>query len=944
MRIEVAVPPNTSTTERGDLLESLAGELMRAQQYEVEENVRVTATELDLLCRHRVNRRRVYVECKAYRDTLSANVFHNVLGKVQFHGYDEGWVVSTGPLGKDAKGFAADWESRDPATTKQLSIYTPERIVSALESAGVIGPCPVDQASSLCGGPEYVGDWVLLVSPFGRYWVVHRLIGGIPAIVHAFYAKSGRLVTEPDLLNNLSGTDCTFSDLEFSAPGPPAAHPSEASSNFRVEDLGEVVPVEHGETWHDYRPARPEDFVGRGGAQDRIIKLLEAVRTQSTSTRVFAITGDSGMGKSSLIAKLRDRVRNVRYRGRMFIYAVDVRAARSPRYMLLSLLQCLGEAVRAFEISSPSETQISDPLQPLESASVRQVLEALREREVIACLIFDQFEELYSKPELFSVFEGMQRLLLDAVAAQSNLVLGFAWKTDATVHQDHPAYHMWHRLADHRMQVHLGPFGAADASKAITIFERELGEKLRPTLRRQLGENSQGYPWLLKKLCIHVYDQVKSGVTQAELGDRALDVSSLFERDLNGLTAGERACLQLIAENAPADWYEILSASSADVLRSLVDKRLAIRSGDRVNVYWDIFREYLISGSAPHIALTFLPSSPSLSALMTVASRLKNSEPRSIEELAKAAGVSEKTAGNIVRDMVMFGIAQRQDGVVLDPALPSGDLPTVLSQLRKAMKRHALTARLESLPPGSVIHRAQIPTMLKELNPTAQHRQRTWEVYGEKMVRWLCAVGLLSPCDDGTFRLRQDAGGPRPDLVRRRSSGRRVFLADAPPERTVSALEWLMESGGRSHEEALAGGFRNAVYSLAALGLARRERNQHEPTTKEGVPAVDLVWEAARSDPTLALVREQFQADHSVESQEIALLLEDELGKDWSEASRVRIGNAMRRWAEWLESGTEGVPGTLSPDPSESEEYSQEEEVFEQLSLDFFGGNSESIE
>ena len=111
--------------------------------------------------------------------------------------------------------------------------------------------------------------------------------------------------------------------------------------------LNQVVEVKHGETWADYRPARPQDFVGRSEVQEQVIRFLEDVRNKKSSTRVFAIKGDSGMGKSSLIAKLRDRVSNQRYRRRFFIYAVDVRAATGASYVLYSVLACLRQAAES---------------------------------------------------------------------------------------------------------------------------------------------------------------------------------------------------------------------------------------------------------------------------------------------------------------------------------------------------------------------------------------------------------------------------------------------------------------------------------------------------------------------------------------------------------------------------------------------------------------------
>src|SRR5262245_19298895 len=102
MRIEVAMPIDAVTKEKGDLLEELAGEILKTQNYAVESQIRVTASELDLLCKHLVSQKSLYVECKAHRDNLGAGPLKQILGTIQFQSYDEGWLISTGPLGKDA--------------------------------------------------------------------------------------------------------------------------------------------------------------------------------------------------------------------------------------------------------------------------------------------------------------------------------------------------------------------------------------------------------------------------------------------------------------------------------------------------------------------------------------------------------------------------------------------------------------------------------------------------------------------------------------------------------------------------------------------------------------------------------------------------------------------------------------------------------------------------
>src|SRR5439155_1349304 len=101
----------------------------------------------------------------------------------------------------------------------------------------------------------------------------------------------------------------------------------------------------------------------------------------------------------------------------------------------------------------PGGFLVTDHADPLGSQTIMTALAQLEDKKRLLCLVFDQFEELYSKASLFPVFEEAQRLFLSAISHCRGLFLGFAWKTDNTVQQSHPAYFMWHRLADHRFEV-----------------------------------------------------------------------------------------------------------------------------------------------------------------------------------------------------------------------------------------------------------------------------------------------------------------------------------------------------------------------------------------------------------------------------------------------------------------------------------------------------------
>ena len=909
-RIEVATPPDTPSKEKGDLLENLAGDLLRIQNYKVTNQVRVTATELDLLCEHQVNRKIVYVECKAHRDPISANVLTNLLGELTLKDYQEGWLISTGPLGKDAKGFQHEWEKKPES--QKLSIYTPERVIEVLISAGKVKRLPYDSAVETIGNEDQVGDPTLLITQYGVFWTIACLEGGVPAGVLVYSTKTGNLVKEPALLRNLAQTDTSQNGLNFE-------YVLNWSKSTEESSLNRVIEVEHSATWADYRPARPQDFVGRKEVQERIIDFLEKVRKEKSGTRVFAIKGDSGMGKSSLITKLRDRVRNQHYRKKFFMYAVDVRAATGASYILWSVLACLRKAAEEFGTANPDELRITNSANPLESPSIQEFLSQIEQREQVICLVFDQFEELYSKPEVFTVFEATQSLLISAVAAQSSLVLGFAWKTDSTVQQDHPAYYMWHKLADHRMEVELGRFTSSEASNAISIFQKELGEKLRPDLRRQLTENSQGYPWLLKKLCIHVYDLVKSENSQSELVDKALDIGSLFDKDLQQLTSAENTCLQMIAENAPADWYEMLKFSGQDVLGGLRDKRLIIRSGDRLNLYWDIFREYVLTRTVPSIALSYLPASPSIGAMLKVGRQLDSEESRSLMELSKLCGLSEKTIGNVIRDLNMFGIVTvNQSKIKLASSMEAADREKILQRLRQVLKSHALTMGLSKRDPEEIITTLDIIQLLKEINPTAQHQEKTWKTYAERMGHWLSVTGYLVQIKND-WRLRDQGKVNLEDINKTRKTRKTVehtaFMGDTSPAKTIEALDYLKNNQPLSVKEIKEKGFHNALMVLRGLRVVKPELGKYsvvESAEFESKSSLEVIWAAACGEQTVKLVINYLKEHPTVDGKTVGEFVNQKFNRNWSTNSKKRVGNGLRQWASWV---MKGMRGEKIPEP-----------------------------
>ncbi len=904
MKIEVACKDDESNKQKGDLLEILSKKLLEAQGYIVIEEIRVVGAELDLLCKHKVSGKVIYVECKAQKAPISAPILRQLWGTVDFEEYSEGWLISTSSFTKDAKGFIESWKKKPKEKSERLSFYSPEYVINSLQDSSIIVSPPTSKAENFVGSIEFLGDWTLFVTKYGIFWCVYTLKGGAPHGVLVYNASNGRQIRDEPTLNNLSNLESPLTDFELKI-GLKEADKTEATV---ASTLPTVIEVQTGESWNDYRPARPQDFVGRDSTQKDILSFLESAK-DNTGSRIFSITGNSGLGKSSLIAKLRDRSRNKHYKNKYFIYAVDIRGARSPLYILSSLISCLKEAQNN-GFGNKTELSLTDPTTPLQSPSIQTYLESLSEKNQVICLIFDQFEELYSKPELFGIFKSAKNLMLDVAGSKSNLVLGFAWKTDSTTQQDHPAYHMWHELADHRREYKLDVFDSGEISTSITKFEKEIGQKITLETRHQIIHSCQGFPWLLKKLCINLNDGIIKGEgSESILVD--LDAGRLFESDLESLSPQELTCLRLIAQKAPADWSEIIETSGISTLNNLVHKRLVIKSGDRLNIYWDIFKDYLLTGKVPVIPFTYIPTSDT-SSILNICKRLINNRFIDSKEIAQKSSLNQTTISNIGSDLVMLGLAEREGtSFKLHRNMSTYSEASALKLLREKLDKHSLKISLYKKYAGKTIEKSHIKETLKECLPKAKFGEKTWTIYANRLTNFLLYVGFLAK--SGKNVIVQDLGSPITDLdglgIRGKQRGK-VFSVSVSPYTVFEAIEAL-----RKNTLDIKDLNRNALFVLKRFELVSIANNvvtlNNEAINKYG-GTIEAIWSIAKNEISFIQCIEILKETPNISNQNLAEHISNEFKLDWSDGSKTRNGGILKQWSGWIK---EGIDKTYIPTP-----------------------------
>jgi Restriction endonuclease/AAA ATPase domain len=473
----IAVPDDWSNDAKGQFFEEFVAKLLVPLRFKVVQRLRFTGMEIDLLAKSVDQPRAIIVECKAHRDPLPSDVITKLLGNVQIRHADAGWLFTTSDLNKDGR---AQWEDiqADHDLLARFYWYSPEKICDLLiEQKAVVSPDDLDISHISSGAP---GDATLVISPSGPHWIVELLQDGIPTMFAAFDAVKGSALSQ-DAARRVAQVSTRLASLT-------AAQRQDVDRGRSAPPIerATVAPVISGDRWDDLRPSRPSDFVGRDELLADIAEFIRAVVQRQTATRGFAVHGPSGWGKSSLVLK----ITSMSSRGNIAncsTTSIDSRSAVNSAFVAEALRTAFVEARGRGFLPETASINIDSLAYPLDSEDVSNALAELDRRGSIILLIFDQFEELFAKEELFETFRAVRELALDIDAKQAPLILAFAWKTDIALPQEHPAYHLWHELADRRRTFQIREFGKGEVSKVITKVEKAVGTKLSAAVRLRLG-------------------------------------------------------------------------------------------------------------------------------------------------------------------------------------------------------------------------------------------------------------------------------------------------------------------------------------------------------------------------------------------------------------------------------------------------------------------------
>ena len=730
-QIKIILDPKIHPSKKGDLFENLVRHIFETQRYKIRPRVNFTGMEIDLIADHKDRSETVYIECKA-KDRLDSDDIKRFSFNVNHRNANDGYFISTTEFEHQVAGLIK--EMSDDNKYSNLYFWGPLKIFDLLESAKMITPLGASNIR------HSITKTILCYTYFGLFYILILMKNTMPTQFCIYDAKNLSIIQNNEIIDKLKNYLPEIKDLNL------LSVPSKNNETTNEEFNETIAEVQESENWYDYLPASSKHFIGRKDKRKELFDFIEQASSKKTSRRVFYIDGKSGWGKSSLITDLRGRSKNKFNRNRYFVLAVDARSASSSNFVALAFKKLVDKAKKDKFIHSTiyfQKLDIVSGFDILGSKSAHQLIKDLEDKNKTLILIFDQFEDVFRKPGLYKAFH---KFLHDVDEIKSNVILGFSWKSEINIPIEHEAYYLWQQDRDFAFRISMPEFNSSEINGVINQLEKSIRKPIGLDLKRRLIESSQGFPWLIKKLCIHTHKQIASGKTIESLVEQELNCEALFNDDLEGLLPKQIEALKYIAKRSfEGDFFdatEIDDKIDDYIINTLINKRLVVKLGAKYNVYWDIFRDYLVTEEVPPIGESYILRQY-VNVCVDVYILFRNEEKLNLDELKglhpKHPGT--KTLDNILRELRSVGLVQKVGDYF---QRSHTDIPATEDGFREYMaaKFTRYTPYQKLLTLGDNINESEVISTLKDIFKGTSFEEKTWKIYSKYLVSWFVFADL----------------------------------------------------------------------------------------------------------------------------------------------------------------------------------------------------------
>ncbi|WP_294304783.1 restriction endonuclease [uncultured Chryseobacterium sp.] len=735
--IKVILDENSSNKAKGNCFEDLVRNLLSINQYEIKQNINFAGLEIDLIAEHKHNGEKLYVECKA-KEKVTSDELSKFAFNVSHKRIDKGYFFRSQELQSQAGALLI--EMREDERYKNLTFFEPKDMIQMLSDGKLIYE-PLDKLAHYS-----ISKKILAVTFLGDYFIyLVNESSALPTKYIIINARRNNERIERETINLLQSKINEISNLELiSKIENYTKQESNLNSSIPIETISEV---QESENWFDYKPASSakHHFVGRDEIRTNILQYFKEIRQNKTSKRIFYLNGKSGWGKSSLVLELKGRCLNKHFRNSFFAIAIDTRSANSENFVALSFKKLINQAIESkfidLDLSYRNKLEFTSIVDLLSSESIISVLDKLKSENKFLVLIFDQFEDVFRKKDFFKTF---YKFLTDVTDTKPNLIIGFSWKSDFFLQSEDPSYHIWQQAKEQAREFTITEFGEKEIDAIIKQLEDSVGH-LNKSIKDRIKESSQGLPWLTKKLCIHILDQIHLGTAKNDLLESNLNIQGLFKKDEERLNGKELKAINLIAKRAFDgnffDETEVGELIDNNTIADLINKRLIIRSGSNYNIYWDIYRDYLVTGKIPVIGESYLLRQ-GVNLCFEVFQLLEQNKPESLENILKKhhRGITQDTLSNILMELRNLGLVQKIDEkYIINPEI-STSKEGFIDYITNKFQNYTPYLVLNKLK-SNKINKIDVIQVLKN-NFKQDFQENTWDSYAKHLISWFLFSNL----------------------------------------------------------------------------------------------------------------------------------------------------------------------------------------------------------
>ncbi|MBW2014709.1 MAG: restriction endonuclease [Deltaproteobacteria bacterium] len=730
--------PQARARSRGKLFEAMMIQVLHHYGYSVDRILHADTAEMefDIAGKHNATGSALFADCKLYETAISASKLQAFFGKYMAIWHKDkrchGLFIALPGIDRSAREFYREHIEGNSQITALL--YEEVEVLKAISGIPE-GVSPDTAAKRIPRNMGKPGECFLLYTEKGVFWVQQIISPGkrTPNRI-AIFNHSGIPVLNRSTLGYLTKLYPELHDFDNITVGCTAV-----LQPGLFQDADEIVEIRGGSGCFEYQfPAPPKYFVGRRPLLKELDSFAAKLINKETSYRGIVFEGPSGLGKSSLILASVARLLKMGH----FAVAIDSRTASSSRF----LDRIINYTLKKFGDFSGilTETDLSKSTTGLDRAvqaifNIGQILESHRK---LLFIFFDQFENIFILPD---VLKPIKDLFLKICEKQIHLILCFSWNKDLILSTHGFSGELLEAVTDNSKHMILNTFSRTEIDAFLKKLGKDLGETLTKDLQSFLVEFSQGYPWLLKLLCFHVKIARQSGIPQIDIPGHLLSIEEFFQHDLQKLSDRESISLLKIAGCAPLRLEESKPIFEPQIIQNLIQQKLIVSIGSTVDVYGDIFRDYLNADLLPNWD-NYILGAGTGNIIKAVKILQSADGALDVSDFSKH-GLPEKIFCKIAKDMDSLGLVKIIKGKaslqIKIPSSPRDVVGVLRNHLRDRLRANRQVKQLlKTLEQKNALDINSVAKLLETWCVYISTTRQGWLNYARILAKWMDIADL----------------------------------------------------------------------------------------------------------------------------------------------------------------------------------------------------------